>query len=181
MLIGMRKLSPAHKKVFSCLYDNFPVPTPKRSPWHKKNINSGFTNYTLPDIHHKPVRYRFRYWRISAGYAPVRRAWHGVLYEESGKTCFARNNNIPVFWPQSPFDNSSRQTYGWSPIRTQPSGRLWNTDNFHHPAKHYSGLWQARNTCSPESEGQLDDGGIYQPLYTARKSNEKNRKGRIRN
>ena len=32
MLIGMRKLSPAHKKVFSCLYDNFPVPTPKRSP-----------------------------------------------------------------------------------------------------------------------------------------------------
>lgn len=61
MLIGMKKLSPAHKKVFSCLYDNFPVPTPKRSPWHKKNINSGFTNYTLPDIHHKPVRYRFRY------------------------------------------------------------------------------------------------------------------------
>ena len=61
MLIGMRKLSPAHKKVFSCLYDNFPVPTPKRSPWHNKNINSGFTNYTLPDIHHKPVRYRFRY------------------------------------------------------------------------------------------------------------------------
>lgn len=57
----MRKLSHAHKKVFSCLYDIFPVPTPKRSPWHKKNINLGFTNYTLPDIHHKPVRYRFRY------------------------------------------------------------------------------------------------------------------------